>query len=42
MPASAEIILEGYLQPGELAPEGPYGDHTGYYNETDSFPVLSV
>ena len=42
VPASAEIILEGYIAPGEMAEEGPYGDHTGYYNETDSFPVFTV
>ncbi len=42
VPASAEIILEGYLQPGEEAPEGPYGDHTGYYNEVDDFQVMTV
>lgn len=42
VPATAEIILEGYLQPGELAPEGPYGDHTGYYNEVDEFQVMTV
>jgi len=42
VPASAEIILEGYLQPGVEAPEGPFGDHTGYYNEIQSFPVLTV
>lgn len=42
MPASAEIVLEGYIEPGELAPEGPYGDHTGYYNEVDNFPVFTV
>ncbi|MGB2427169.1 MAG: 4-hydroxy-3-polyprenylbenzoate decarboxylase [Alteromonas sp.] len=42
VPASAEIVLEGYLQPGETAPEGPYGDHTGYYNEVDEFPVFTV
>lgn len=40
--SSAEIILEGYLQPGLEAPEGPFGDHTGYYNEVQSFPVLTV
>ncbi len=40
--AHAEIILEGYLQPGVEAPEGPFGDHTGYYNEVQSFPVLTV
>ncbi|MDU3048044.1 MAG: UbiD family decarboxylase [Escherichia coli] len=42
VPASAEIVLEGYIDPGEMAPEGPYGDHTGYYNEVDSFPVFTV
>ncbi|WP_333606842.1 4-hydroxy-3-polyprenylbenzoate decarboxylase [Arsukibacterium sp.] len=42
VPASAEIVLEGYIAPGELAPEGPYGDHTGYYNEVDNFPVFTV
>ncbi len=42
VPASAEIVLEGYIEPGEMAPEGPYGDHTGYYNEVDSFPVFTV
>ena len=42
VPANAEIILEGYLQPGIEAPEGPFGDHTGYYNEVQSFPVLTV
>lgn len=40
--ASAEIILEGYLEPGIEAPEGPFGDHTGYYNEVQSFPVMTV
>jgi 4-hydroxy-3-polyprenylbenzoate decarboxylase len=42
VPASAEIVLEGYLMPGEEALEGPYGDHTGYYNEVDSFPVFTI
>lgn len=42
VPASAEIILEGYLEPGQEAPEGPYGDHTGYYNEVQSFPIFTV
>lgn len=42
VPASAEIVLEGYIEQGELAPEGPYGDHTGYYNEVDDFPVFTV
>lgn len=42
VPANAEIILEGYIAPNETAPEGPYGDHTGYYNEVDEFPVFTV
>ncbi|NKF49427.1 4-hydroxy-3-polyprenylbenzoate decarboxylase [Shewanella sp. WXL01] len=42
VPATSEIILEGYIEPDEMAEEGPYGDHTGYYNETDSFPVFTV
>ena len=42
VPASAEIVLEGYIEQGEMAPEGPYGDHTGYYNEVDNFPVFTV
>ena len=42
VPASAEIILEGYLTPNVEAPEGPYGDHTGYYNEVQTFPVFTV
>ncbi|MBS3965253.1 MAG: 4-hydroxy-3-polyprenylbenzoate decarboxylase [Methylomonas sp.] len=42
VPASAEIVLEGYIYPGETAPEGPFGDHTGYYNEVDEFPVFTI
>jgi len=42
VPASAEIVLEGVIHPGEMALEGPYGDHTGYYNEQAEFPVLTV
>ena len=42
VPATAEIVLEGYIAQGETAPEGPYGDHTGYYNEVDEFPVFTV
>ena len=42
VPASAEIVLEGVIHPGETALEGPYGDHTGYYNEQESFPVFTV
>ena len=42
VPSSAEIVLEGVIQPGDTAPEGPFGDHTGYYNEVDRFPVFTV
>ncbi|MDG6895673.1 4-hydroxy-3-polyprenylbenzoate decarboxylase [Volucribacter amazonae] len=42
VPASAEIVLEGYIDPKEQALEGPYGDHTGYYNEQEYFPVFTV
>jgi len=42
VPARAEIILEGYLYPDEMADEGPFGDHTGYYNEVESFPVFTI
>ena len=40
--ASAEIILEGFLQPGSEADEGPFGDHTGYYNEVQKFPIMTI
>lgn len=42
VPASAEFVLEGHIQPGETALEGPFGDHTGYYNEADRFPVFTI
>ena len=42
VPASAEIVLEGVIHPNEMALEGPYGDHTGYYNEQAEFPVFTV
>ena len=42
VPAFAEIVLEGVLNPGETAKEGPFGDHTGYYNEVDEFPVFTI
>jgi len=42
VPASAEIVLEGHIHPGEEADEGPFGDHTGYYNEVERFPVFTV
>ena len=42
VPASAEIVLEGVIHPDETAVEGPFGDHTGYYNEAASFPVFTI
>ena len=42
VPATAEIVLEGAIHPGDTAEEGPHGDHTGYYNEAERFPVLTV
>ena len=42
VPARAEIVLEGVIHPGEMAVEGPYGDHTGYYNEQAEFPVFTI
>ena len=42
VPARAEIILEGFIYPGEKAAEGPFGDHTGYYNEVEHFPVFTI
>ena len=42
VPASAEFVLEGYIYPDDTAPEGPYGDHTGYYNEVEEFPVFTI
>ncbi|MFW5969916.1 MAG: 4-hydroxy-3-polyprenylbenzoate decarboxylase [Halofilum sp. (in: g-proteobacteria)] len=42
VPARAEIVLEGHLHPGDTAPEGPFGDHTGYYNEVEEFPVFTI
>ncbi len=42
VPASSEIVLEGHIDPRETAVEGPYGDHTGYYNEQAPFPVFTV
>ena len=42
IPASAEFILEGIIEPCDMAAEGPYGDHTGYYNEVEKFPVFTV
>jgi 4-hydroxy-3-polyprenylbenzoate decarboxylase len=42
VPARAEFVLEGHIHPDDMAPEGPFGDHTGYYNEVDEFPVFTV
>lgn len=42
VPASAEIVMEGYIDPNEFADEGPYGDHTGYYNEVERHHVFTV
>ena len=42
VPASAEFVLEGYIAPDDVAPEGPFGDHTGYYNEVETFPVFTI
>jgi 4-hydroxy-3-polyprenylbenzoate decarboxylase len=42
VPASSEIVLEGVIRQGESSLEGPFGDHTGYYNERESFPVFTV
>ncbi len=42
VPENAEIILEGVIYPDEVADEGPFGDHTGYYNEVEQFPVFTV
>lgn len=42
VPASAEIVLEGYIDPNEYADEGPYGDHTGYYNEVERHHVFTI
>ncbi len=42
VPANAEIVLEGYIQKGELTDEGPFGDHTGYYTAPEPFPVFHL
>jgi len=42
VPAAAEMILEGVIKPEDVADEGPFGDHTGYYNEVERFPVMTV
>ena len=42
VPADADIVLEGYVQPGETRPEGPFGDHTGFYTPVDDYPVFHL
>lgn len=42
VPAQAEFVIEGYVDPNELAPEGPFGDHTGYYTPVADYPVMHV
>jgi 4-hydroxy-3-polyprenylbenzoate decarboxylase len=42
VPSNAEIVLEGYVEPGELRTEGPFGDHTGFYSLEDPYPVFHV
>ncbi len=42
VPAHAEIMIEGWVHPGDTAPEGPFGDHTGYYNSVENFPVMQI
>lgn len=42
VPAHSEFVLEGWINPNETALEGPFGDHTGYYNEVDRFPVMTI
>jgi 4-hydroxy-3-polyprenylbenzoate decarboxylase len=42
VPAAAEIVLEGYVDPGDVRDEGPFGDHTGYYNSVEKFPVFTI
>lgn len=42
VPAAAEIVLEGYIDPEEMRPEGPFGDHTGYYSQDGDYPVFHI
>ena len=42
VPATSEIVLEGFVEPDEVLDEGPFGDHTGYYNSVEKFPVFTV
>ena len=42
VPADAEVVLEGWLEPGKMLPEGPFGDHTGFYTPVEPFPFVRV
>jgi 4-hydroxy-3-polyprenylbenzoate decarboxylase len=42
VPADAQVVLEGWLEPGERRPEGPFGDHTGFYTPVEQFPALTI
>src|SRR5450432_3497426 len=42
VPADAQVVLEGWLEPGERRPEGPFGDHTGFYTPVEPFPALHI
>lgn len=42
IPHDIDIVIEGYIEPGEFHPEGPFGDHTGYYTPVEDFPVMTV
>ena len=42
VPADVDFVLEGYVQPGEMRPEGPFGDHTGYYTAIEDYPVFHL
>lgn len=42
VPANAQVVLEGWLEPGHRLPEGPFGDHTGFYTPVEPFPALTV
>src|SRR5262249_57887535 len=42
VPADVDLVLEGYVQPGEMRPEGPFGDHTGFYTAIEKYPVFHL
>src|SRR2546423_15027875 len=42
VPADVDFVLEGYVQPGEMRPEGPFGDHTGFYTAGEDYPVFHL